>query len=1012
MDENDLHMFDLQEEIISRVLNERLRASAARGEIETTVAQPAFAQAREASAGKPNGDVTDSCGQTARSETRHFSVPFPVQFPWKCDECSFSSQSLLGVENHPKVHGCKISFRCTKQDCPKAGAKMGGRGVAIHYSKCRPGVVGPAPSFKCLECGKLFRTRRGVSQHERHRHPGRRNALRVIAPSVEALIKHEKRRLKKQFSLSCAFDQGANLAKEWDDEAQGDWIDVEQETPQGTSPAEGGVHSESEREMEVDEPFPESLASDSQRSAFVKNLLDEDATNTLRGDVWREVLLLLDREDIPKERVHEISVEALGTIQQGTRGVRLRKRTGERYDRKRKRGKKVKERAVKYRTTQYGFSRNTSQLAKSILDNESNVHCQIPLSVIQEEYTRRFGSKGLPQDKVLTGEWPGILPKEYDGLLVDIAPESVRKKVCSLKEGTAAGPDGISKRDVLKWDPHGVKLAALCTLWLRVKSLPPAMKECRTTLIPKGEKGLDKIGNWRPITIGQLITRIYSAILEGRLRAGIQLSDRQRGFIPAPGCEENLSILEQALTAAKGVKGMTSFVALDLAKAFDTVSHDHIIRSLRDQSVPEQFVDVVTDLYSNASTNFTSRQTGDQVKVPICRGVRQGDPLSPLLFNLCIDPLIRRLDDLRVGIDLGEGQVVTVLGFADDLFVIARGAEGMNSVLQEANRFVQETGLQFNVGKCAGFTIHQSRKTWTVGDDVYRLYNAETGEQEPIPVVGPEGQTKYLGMRVSPWTCIQGREPMEHLQGMIRRIGEAPLKSFQKVHLLKVYAIPRLTYSLVTPTPVSLNRLCALDSLIRTTVKEWLNLPACTTSCLLYCRIRDGGLALPWLTRAIPVAQMKRLQRLMGNRDKVLSTVGKLATVKRHYRQQSQIVKLQGGKSFRKQAFREWMSKGPQGFGVETYQDNPQSHEAISVFAKDLRDYEKQQILKMRANVYPTREFLTRGTTDGCHCRHCGGGTKEDFFHIVTSCSATKQIRIQRHDLVVEILSDFLVQES
>jgi len=267
-------------------------------------------------------------------------------------------------------------------------------------------------------------------------------------------------------------------------------------------------------------------------------------------------------------------------------------------------------------------------------------------------------------------------------------------------------------------------------------------------------------------------------------------------------------------------------------------------------------------------------------------------------------------------------------------------------------------------------------------------------------------------MRVSPWTCIQGREPMEHLQGMIRRIGEAPLKSFQKVHLLKVYAIPRLTYSLVTPTPVSLNRLCALDSLIRTTVKEWLNLPACTTSCLLYCRIRDGGLALPWLTRAIPVAQMKRLQRLMGNRDKVLSTVGKLATVKRHYRQQSQIVKLQGGKSFRKQAFREWMSKGPQGFGVETYQDNPQSHEAISVFAKDLRDYEKQQILKMRANVYPTREFLTRGTTDGCHCRHCGGGTKEDFFHNVTSCSATKQIRIQRHDLVVEILSDFLVQES
>jgi hypothetical protein len=74
-------------------------------------------------------------------------------------------------------------------------------------------------------------------------------------------------------------------------------------------------------------------------------------------------------------------------------------------------------------------------------------------------------------------------------------------------------------------------------------------------------------------------------------------------------------------------------VFLDLAKAFDTVSHKHINEGLKRFRVNRHFIDVVIDLYTDASTHFTLAK-GETPKIPMTRGVKQGDPLSPLLRYL------------------------------------------------------------------------------------------------------------------------------------------------------------------------------------------------------------------------------------------------------------------------------------------------------------------------------------------------------------------------------------------
>ena len=72
---------------------------------------------------------------------------------------------------------------------------------------------------------------------------------------------------------------------------------------------------------------------------------------------------------------------------------------------------------------------------------------------------------------------------------------------------------------------------------------------------------------------------------------------------------------------------------LDLAKAFDTISHDLFAKGLVRLGVPTQFIKVVENLYDGATTTFATAN-GETRQIKINQGVKQGDPLSPVLFNV------------------------------------------------------------------------------------------------------------------------------------------------------------------------------------------------------------------------------------------------------------------------------------------------------------------------------------------------------------------------------------------
>ena len=135
---------------------------------------------------------------------------------------------------------------------------------------------------------------------------------------------------------------------------------------------------------------------------------------------------------------------------------------------------------------------------------------------------------------------------------------------------------------------------------------------------------------------------------------------------------------------------------LDLAKAFDAISHDLFAKGLMRLGVPDQFIKVVEDLYRGATTTFATGG-GQTRQMKINQGVKQGDPLSSILFNGCLNPMFCILE--RDGRGWRNGETITALGYADDTAVLSDSRDGLEKNLTLVKTYCDQVGLRLNVTK-------------------------------------------------------------------------------------------------------------------------------------------------------------------------------------------------------------------------------------------------------------------------------------------------------------------------
>ena len=272
----------------------------------------------------------------------------------------------------------------------------------------------------------------------------------------------------------------------------------------------------------------------------------------------------------------------------------------------------------------------------------------------------------------------------------------------------------------------------------------------------------------------------------------------------------------------------------------------------------------IDGIYRTASTKLKGNGVLSE-SIRVTQGVKQGDPLSSVLYNLVIDYALAALDG-QIGTSVA-GAPLNHLAFADDMILLARTREGLQA---QVNRFVSElakAGLTLNAAKCATMATVVNGKTrqWACDPTPYLKIS-----NEHVPAKSVTDTYRYLGIEMT----VKGSNSklVQRLNAGLERISKAPLKPQQRVWFLQQNLLPAMIHE-ATLAKTTLGELKNLDMRIRSAVRSWLKLPKDTTVPFFYASVEDGGLGLTCLRFWIPPIRANRLRNAAVSEDPVVKAI-------------------------------------------------------------------------------------------------------------------------------------------
>ena len=357
-------------------------------------------------------------------------------------------------------------------------------------------------------------------------------------------------------------------------------------------------------------------------------------------------------------------------------------------------------------------------LGTRIVHNSNDI-----LSAVQQFYARLY-NKATPahlRDRTLVDNFFANCPTLDGGQKVALGrplePGELTEALKTCKE-SSPGLDGIPY-SFYKAFPD-VLLKYVLESWeyaLRQESLADSHRRSCITLLPKKSKDLSRIGNWRPISLSPCDLKIITKAYANRLKVILPniLSEAQAAYMPGRDINFNNRLLRYARSYSVSQMKDYCVVSLDAQKAFDSVSHEYIVKVLEIYDFPAEFIKVFRTLYSSLTSvvqvnGFLSKEFS------ITTGVKQGDALSCGLFVLAIDPLLRNLqvnphiEGLGLPLNPFEVAEIKVLSYADDITIVSKNSN-LQGIFTEYERFSAMSGLVLNADKTEVFNFIQSPRS-------------------------------------------------------------------------------------------------------------------------------------------------------------------------------------------------------------------------------------------------------------------------------------------------------------
>ena len=374
------------------------------------------------------------------------------------------------------------------------------------------------------------------------------------------------------------------------------------------------------------------------------------------------------------------------------------------------------------KSTSYFFSlektRAASQEIASLLDergvevNDQKKMGQIARIFYQNLYSKETHPNQIrASEQILNAMDARVNEEDFEELGRDLTLEDLTEAVKRTGRGRSPGIDGIPVEFYLEfWPTIGQQLLEVFLFLLEKGELTTSQK-CGVISILHKKGDRKNLANWRPITLLNSDYKILAKVFANRLAPCLQnLVHPDQTAVRGRWIMDSIHLVQSVFQhLEKNSELPGGIIFLDQEKAFDRTDHAFMFQILRRLGFPDFFCRAANTLYKNA-TSMVKVNGFLSDRVQIGRGVRQGDPLSPMLFVLVIESLachIRKNPNIR-GLQLPgcDNPTVTSL-YADDTAIVFGHPGELAEIEKSLTLYCEASGAKINLLKSNGIAVNQ-----------------------------------------------------------------------------------------------------------------------------------------------------------------------------------------------------------------------------------------------------------------------------------------------------------------
>ena len=587
----------------------------------------------------------------------------------------------------------------------------------------------------------------------------------------------------------------------------------------------------------------------------------------------------------------------------------------------------------------------------------------------------------------------------------DLTVNELTKAIQSMQDNKAPGADGLPKEFyVTFWDVLKDPLLEMFNESLHSNNLPLSLRTGIISLLyKKGDK--KDIKNWRPLTLLGVDRKILAKALFFRLQqvSGQIVGEEQTCAIPGRYMSESLALVRDSYLYACDRRLPLCISALDLEKAFDKVSHTFLRKVLVKLGFGPQlraWIDLLyTDCLSKVVINGHSTDTFE-----VCSGVRQGCPLSVMLFIFAMEPLARAIkeDPSIHGLQVpgSGGQEAKLSVYMDDLTILCTDNKSILKVLYWCDQFSAASSAKLNRSKSEILYLNWPEPKFNHG------------------LVQRDERIKILGLEIGQnMENINWEKKLPKIKGKLLQWEQRNLTFTGKVLVINSEIVASLTY-LAATIPAPKYVMTALRRCIFQFV--WGAQQERIRREIMYRPLQKGGKNVPDLAKKMEALFLTPILQAVLNENRrslwpnfamfwvghqVLRKVGLRPCLKRPHAEKRPLL-YERVVTFVKSG--KWRDVGRVDRAFVESCLSPERSRLVTVGAlaeasclRVWRNVNSPFLLNADRDLawqavqrcLPTRDFLKRrGSSKSARCPRVGCGGDEDVSHLLWSCGVARRV--------------------